>query len=101
MKKKDDAADSQGQQQQKISQNNSRFENGSGPNPIKPGEPSNHIVSNRVDKVGGDHLMQAAKTLRRQLKLLDTDVAAGIAKHTEKQNTRAGKEKERDTNDEI
>lgn len=84
MKKKDDAAESQGQQQQEISQNYLRFENGSGSNLIKPSELSNHIVSNRVDKGGGDHLMQAAETPRRQLKLLDTDVAAGIAEQTEK-----------------
>lgn len=59
-------------------------------------KPLDPIVRSKIDRVIGEHLMQAARVSRRQLKLLDIgDTVTGIAEQDGKLNTRAEQQKER------
>ena len=60
-------------------------------------KPLDPIVRSKINRVSGEHLMQAVGISRRQLKLLDIgDTVANIAEQDGKLNTRAIKQKERE-----
>lgn len=62
-------------------------------------KPLDPIVRSKIDRVIGEHLMQAARVSRRQLKLLDIgDTVTGIAEQDGKLNTRAEKQNEWEKN---
>lgn len=62
-------------------------------------KPLDPIVRSKIDRVIGEHLMQAARVSRRQLKLLDIgDTVTDIAEQDGKLNTRAEKQNEWEKN---